>query len=504
MANLGLTHTNGNGLEKRSSTMRDYLGVLFRRRRILIWSFLGTFLGAVLVTFVIINNRYEGLMKVLVGHERSDSIVSAGHSSEQVPAFNDNVSNAEVNTEVSLLMDEDLLRQVVLENNLQDGKGLRDYILFFLPQTPEQRIQNAVKSLSKSMDVVPETNTNLIDVDYIAYFDPSKASRILQSLEKFYLQKHVTVHTPPASLDFFEKETALYQKGLQDAEARLASFSRQTLAVSPALERDASVQKLTDFIASLRQTQAAVAQSEQRIQNLEQQLSSTPDRMTTLDHTADASSLLEQQKSTLLNLELQHTQMLTKFDPSYPPVKEIETQIAQTQAAIAEAEKTPMHDSTTDKDPTHELLREDLAKAREELASLKGLEVGTAHAIAEYRTNTVQLEEKSLAAQDLLREAKADEGNYLLYLQKREDARVMDAMNARHYANVSIAQEAIAPAIPIFSPLLSLLVGFLLSILVSLGAAFTAEFLDDSLRTPDDVAEFLEVPVFASIPQNTN
>jgi uncharacterized protein involved in exopolysaccharide biosynthesis len=403
-----------------------------------------------------------------------------------------------------LLQDSDLLRQVVLANNLQDGKGLRDYVLFFWPQTPEQKIASAVKNLSKSMDVAPEAKTNLIDVDYITYFDPSKAARVLQSLQKLYLEKHLAVHTPPATLDFFEKETALYQKGLQDAEARLASFSRETSAVSPQLERDESVRKLTDFIASLRQTQAAVAQSEQRIQNLEQQLSSTPDRMTTLDHTADAGSLLEQQKSTLLNLELQHTQMLTKFDPSYPPVKEIETQIAQTRAAIAEAVKAPLHDSTTDKDPTYELLREDLAKAREELASLKGLEAGTARAIAEYRTNTVQLEEKSLAAQDLLREAKADEGNYLLYLQKREDARVMDAMNARQFANVSIAQEAIVPALPVLSPLLALLVGLLLSILVSLGAAFTAEFLDDSLRTPDEVAEFLEVPVFASIPQNTN
>jgi capsular polysaccharide biosynthesis protein len=89
-------------------------------------------------------------------------------------------------------------------------------------------------------------------------------------------------------------------------------------------------------------------------------------------------------------------------------------------------------------------------------------------------------------------------------LQKREDARVSDAMNARDYANVTIAQEAVAPAIPVFSPLLSLLVGFLISVLVSLGTVFTAEFLDDSLRTPDDVAECLEVPVFASIPQNSN
>jgi uncharacterized protein involved in exopolysaccharide biosynthesis len=497
-------HTNGNGLEKRAGTMRDTFGVLFRRRRLLVWSFLGTFLGAVLVTFVIINNRYEGLMKVLVSHERSDSVVSAGRSSEQQPAFNDTVSNAEVNTEVSLLMDDDLIRQVVLENKLQDGKGLRDYLLFFLPQTPEQRIQNAVKSLEKSMDVQPETNANLIDVDVITYFDAGKAAAILKSLEKFYLQKHVAVYTPPATVDFFEKETALYQKGLQDAEARLASFSRETSSVSPQLERDKSVEKLTDFIGSLRKTQADITQSEQRIQNLEQQLSSTPERMTTLDHVADAGMLLEQQKSTLLTLELQKTQMLTKYDPSYPPVKDIETQIAQTQAAIAQAEKAPLHDATTDKDPTHELLREDLAKAREELASLKGLEAGTARAIAEYRTSTVQLEEKSLEAQDLLREAKADEGNYLLYLQKREDARVSDAMNARDYANVTIAQEAVAPAIPVFSPLLSLLVGFLISVLVSLGTVFTAEFLDDSLRTPDDVAECLEVPVFASIPQNSN
>jgi capsular polysaccharide biosynthesis protein len=38
--------------------------------------------------------------------------------------------------------------------------------------------------------------------------------------------------------------------------------------------------------------------------------------------------------------------------------------------------------------------------------------------------------------------------------------------------------------------------------LVAAGAALIADYMDPSFRTPDEVREFLEVPVFAAIPEN--
>ena len=56
------------------------------------------------------------------------------------------------------------------------------------------------------------------------------------------------------------------------------------------------------------------------------------------------------------------------MSPSYPLVQEADQEVAEAKAAIAEAEKAPYVNQTTDRDPTFELLREDLAKNEADLA----------------------------------------------------------------------------------------------------------------------------------------
>jgi capsular polysaccharide biosynthesis protein len=46
------------------------------------------------------------------------------------------------------------------------------------------------------------------------------------------------------------------------------------------------------------------------------------------------------------------------------------------------------------------------------------------------------------------------------------------------------------------------LLGGILAAMVSVSLAFAAEYLDDSFHTPDEVKEFLNVPVFAAIPRD--
>lgn len=490
--------------DERSSTIRDYVSVVFRRRTLLIWTFLGTLLGAVALTVAVMNYRYVATMKVVVAHERFDPMVTPGHASETSQQMNvDGVTQTEVASETSILQDEDLLKQVVVDLHLQEGKGWGDYVLFFMHFTPEERVAFALSHLQSKLNVTQETNANLIDVTYVTYWDQNGGAKILNTLGKLYLQKHMEIHSPPGALDFFEKETARYQQGLAEAEARLVSYDRQHEAVSAHLERDDLVNKLSDFYAALGQTRVQLAQTEERIRNLDQQLASTPDRMDTLQQTTDAYQLLEQEKSTLLNLELKRTDLLTKYDSNYPLVREVEKQIAETREAIAQAEKSPTHSLATDRDPTHEFLREDLAKTKADLAQLNGNETGTLKAIQGLQSKAVDLDQEALNQKDLLREAKVEEDNYLLYLQKREDTRITVALNAtKEIANVAIAQPALSQVLPHYSPWLCLLVGFLLSVMVSLGSVVAAEYFDPAFQTPDQVIEYLTLPVIASIPKN--
>jgi capsular polysaccharide biosynthesis protein len=57
------------------------------------------------------------------------------------------------------------------------------------------------------------------------------------------------------------------------------------------------------------------------------------------------------------------------------------------------------------------------------------------------------------------------------------------------------------PVLPAYSATLVLFIGLLLALFVSVGAAFVAEYLDPSFRTPAEVNDILNVPVLAYVPR---
>src|SRR5208282_3450456 len=107
------------------------------------------------------------------------------------------------------------------------------------------------------------------------------------------------------------------------------------------------------------------------------------------------------------------------------------------------------------------------------------------------QSELVNLDVKAVKQGALLRETKADEGNYLLYLSKREQERTSDALDQKRIANVAIAVPAVVPVLPAHSPWLVMLLGFLAAIFVAVAVAFVAEYLDPSFRTPEEVMETL-------------
>jgi uncharacterized protein involved in exopolysaccharide biosynthesis len=106
--------------------------------------------------------------------------------------------------------------------------------------------------------------------------------------------------------------------------------------------------------------------------------------------------------------------------------------------------------------------------------------------------------------QSLQRTAKTEEDNYLLYLRKREEARIGDALDERQILNVAIVEPPVAPVLPVHSMLLYFVCAFGLSMAFSIGAAFTADYFDPTIRTPREAHEVLEVPVLAWLPERSS
>ncbi len=501
MEQQSLTPYTNNAIhvQRTPNTAREVLGIVFRNRRVVLISFLATFAGVVLGV-LLFGIKYQAQTEILVKHQRGDDVVSARNNTSQ-PASDDNAREREINTEVALLKSNDLLQQVVKECGLVSSP--HHFWSGWFPSWGGQdsKTASAVHKLQKDLQVEPLPDSNIIKVSYTSH-QPDEAARVLKTLDKLYIAKHVAVYRPAGALGFFQKQTQLYRKQLALAEAQLASFDTQQDAPAPDMEKTLLLKQASDFSGQLQQTRASIQSTEKQIWAIEALLEKTPPRIATQHTTSQNQELMANLKSTLQNLEIQRTDLLSKYQPSYRPVREVEKQIAQVKATIAATEKSPMQQETTDQNQTYQMLQSDLAQSRAKLAALKEQAAAMAPVVRTYSNQAILLDQKQIKQQGLLRNIKTAEQNYMLYLDKSQQAQISDALDRKKILNVTVAESAAVPSLPVNSPPILILAGGILALIVSMGSAFGVDYLNPSFRTPDEVIRYLDVPVLAALPKN--
>jgi len=476
-------------------TLRDIVAVFFRQKRTILLSFAGVAAGVLLVALTI-QTKYMATTKLLVKRERMDPVVTPEQTAPVM--FRDTISEEEINSEVDLIQSEDVLRKVVLANNLTT----KPFLAFLRPaQSPQERTDKAVRTLHDELQVEPMKKTNLIEIRY-ASDKPELAAAVLKSVNQFYMEKHLAVHHPAGQMEFFEQETAEYEKNLESAEKQLKDFSAQQGGVAPQVQRDLTLQKLNEFNGSLQQTRTEIAATEKKIQDLRTQAGATAPRLTTQTRRSDNPQVMEQLKSALLTLELKRTELLTKYQPTYRLVQEVDKQIEDTKASIANEESSPIKEETTDQNPTYAWISSEMAKAEADLSALRAQEAATQAAVGMFNAKAHELEQQGLVQQDLLRTEKTNEESYLLYRRKRAEARIADALDRNRILNIAVVQEPQVPTLPANSRLLFALVGVIMAAMLSFVVGFVMDFMDKSFRTPAEVASELNIPVLAAVPMS--
>lgn len=488
----------GHGESGSETTLRDIFLPLFRHRRLITLCFFGILLGSTAAAFLM-GSKYEAHFRILVKRERVDPVVTTEAASQGGQSVSP-VTEEEINSEVELLQSGDLLQKVVLSSALQNQK--RNWLSALLPYKDDAgaALAKAVERLANKVHVEAVKKTDLIDVTYQSS-DPQAAYQVMSAMANFYLEKHLAVHRPPGAFDFFQRETDQYRDRLAAANMRLGNYIQKEKIANAAGERDLVLQDLSRFDATLHETETGVAETQRRIDDLEAQLKVTPARIPTAQKASDNGSTLQVLDGTLATLELKHTDMMAHYDPDYRPLKDLENQITQARAQLEAAKSARLNEDTTDVNPAYLWLKEELVKARADLATLQGRAAATRRNVESYRQTAVELGQQGLKQEDLIRDAKTEEGNFLLYLNKREEARISDALDSKRILNVAIAESPTVPALPVHSPWRFVALGLLLAMVVSTGAAFVADYLDPSLRTADETRKVLQLEVLAAMPK---
>jgi len=186
------------------------------------------------------------------------------------------------------------------------------------------------------------------------------------------------------------------------------------------------------------------------------------------------------------SLEEQRKVVLSRIGALEQEIENTEAGLAASRAKIETLRKTLQPTLPAEQANASSLQAKAETQKRQLAAALEGLKV---------------LNESEIRIKRLEREIAIEETNYKKYSDGLEQARIDHALEAGNISNISVVQPATVPIRPIRPrKKLNLALGVLLSVLGAVGLAFACEYLDHSIKTPEEAEMRLQLPTLASIP----
>ena len=489
------------GKSEAQVSVRDVASVIFRHKLLLCVTFLAVALGTAAITYLM-PNEYESRMKILVKNTRSDVPITPEQTVGTTGNFLDNdVSENQINSEIELLTSEDLLKQVATEcglygtgSSLSSKLGLKE-----APRSQATQVEEAAKQLAKDLVITPVKKANIIEVKY-ASKSPEKAAAVLRKIGDLYLEKHVKLHRPPGTYEFFKTQADQSEAQLQDSEKRLSSFQQSMNVVSLTQQKDQTVLKLTEAKSKLLDTETLLREVSDRIAKVQQQLETLAPRVVTQRRALPNQYSAERLNTLIVELQNKRTQLLTKFRADDRLVKEVDQQLKNTRVALDKASKETATEQSTDLNPLRQTLEVELSRDKVDQAGAAGRHEMLVGQVKDYETQLSRLEGITAEYEDLSRQKKESGDNYQLYKKKEEEARITDELDQSKITNVSVAEAPVQSQIPVKpNRPLNMILGVFLGVLLSIGSVVIAEFLRDTVLTPRELELLTGQKVLASL-----
>jgi uncharacterized protein involved in exopolysaccharide biosynthesis len=412
----------------------------------------------------VIPRRYESTMKFLVNNERADLVITPEKNQQEPPR--QDLTEAEVNSEMELLKSQDILRAVVSDRKLYSP------FLSAGPESPTPKdVERAILVLEKNLKVTSVHRTNIIEVAYKTD-DPGKAVAVLHSLGTHYLAEHLAAHGAPGTYEFFANQAKHYADQLQKARATLTAFHQRTELFSMPQQQSSDIDGLQSTENQLKEVQIRIAEQQARLAANGKQMTNLSSRVTTQVRAVPNQMAVQQLGTMLADLRNRRITLAVKFKPGDRLIKELDQQIAGTEAQLRHIQNEPATEQTTDVNPIREAAESEISRGQVELRALEARKAALTATRAAYLDELTGMEKDSITLRQLQQQETEALDNYNLYTRKMDEARLADWLDRAKFSNVAMIESPTFSPIPV-SPKLGVnlavgaVFGFLLAIMIA-------------------------------------
>jgi uncharacterized protein involved in exopolysaccharide biosynthesis len=483
-------------------TLRDFLTVLFKQKHIITTFFVAA-MATVVIGLIVKRPTYEASAAILVKRTRAEVPISPTRTDAVIVQL----SEEELNSEVEILRSRSLVESALEKLGAPPGRppGLlaraKGSIKRALGMPVLSDFERQVVLLEQRLSFRLVPRSNIIEIGFRSP-SPERAAEVVSALVDGYLTYRVEVHQAKQAASFFDAQTETAERQLTAAETALEEYTQAQSVSMPHEEQiQLALEKLDQFERALAEAYVDVQRDENRVTALQERLSGVPERLPTA-HRLNQDPETEQLRANLVELRLERDDLLTRFSPTNVFVRDLDARIQLAEERLGEAEQRVGDINRTELNEVHQELKSQLLTAQAGLAGARARYDALRVQVEAFQTELNNLNEKSFDLTRLIREATAAEQAYLLYRQKRDEARVSQAMDQQNMVNVSIAREPRPPLTPAGFSKLGLLVSALVLVSIgSVGVGFARDFLDHSFTTGEELEQKLEIPHLASVPE---
>jgi len=383
-----------------------------------------------------------------------------------------------VATQVGLLQSRSVAERAAQELNLANNADL-------IPQDADAsaRLQIATATIARNLKVVPPATGELIKFS-VDSRSPQLAASIANAVADGFIDTAIQrrYESSAYARNFLERQINKTRGDLERSERSLVAYAQQQGIINTAgapgqaggdtssLQGE-SLMKLNDALADATAKRVA-AEGAYR-----SSLASGPG-----NDVAESTSTLQTQ---LAGLQADYQQKRTFMKPDHPEMVSLRSQIVELQRQIAkeQAQVRSGHTNSLLADYRAALSAETALKAR--VAQLKG--------------SVLDLRGRSIKYTILQREVDTNRALYDALLNRYKQIGVAGGIGL---APVSIVDRATPPDAP-FRPniAMNLLLGLGLGLLAGIGGAIGFEFINDTIKTREDVRKKLSLPCIGTIPR---
>jgi capsular exopolysaccharide synthesis family protein len=453
----------------------DYL-IILKKHQWLVLSFLLTVVTVVTIATFKMKPVYVAAARVEVDRE-AQSIQPFPDSN----SYDDYVDSENyIETQTKILQSETLALQTIKSMDLgrypEFGGRPNTFIIPHAGVTSQRPA--ILGSFLGSLSIQRIKDSRLIEVRFEAQ-DPQLAAQIVNGHLQNYIEANFRSKydaTQQAS-NWLSAELEELRIKVEKSEAAKIAYERENQIWTIDEKQNITTQKLSDINKALTDAQTDLVQKQALYQIAK---GGDVDQLPDVRNNAYLSDLLKRQS----DLGEQYVDASAQFGPNYPKVQRITREKKEVDDAIARAKQNVEASIETD----YKTSKERVGLLSAALEAQKG--------------DANDMSEKLVQYHILEHDAESNKQLYDGLEQKLKEAGITAGLRS---SNIRIVDPALVPSYPARpQKAKNILLAFLIGLVGGVGLAFLREYLDNTVKSPDDVERLAGLPSLAVVPSLPN